>query len=156
MSRRRAVEPAIGLAALDVVCGVFGLLVVLYALTSPFDGARAIADVMLKTVHAEIGEHAARPALALVVDGREYRSWPQCADAGVVRFSECGASAVSAVVQSTGPIEAVRVLVLDLPSEDVIKARIVADGVARVCTLDLAHGYRARIEGSECLPDSGA
>lgn len=149
--RRRAPEQAIGLAALDVVCGLFGMLVTLYALTSPADGARGVADVTPQFVQLQIGGHdPVRAGLEIVVGGKAFRSWPDCIGAGVVRWTRCDTSLLEAMVWSAEPIERMHLVLLDIASVDEVQAWIKAPGLSATCTLALEQGYRARGDDPAC------
>ena len=141
--RRRRLPEAIGLTVLDLICGFFGLLVVLYAITERVDGRPGIANATPRLVRFEIrGGHSIEAGLEIVVGGRSHRSWPDCTSHSDVTWGSCTGGIVEAMVESTKPIEAVRFMLLEMPHGDEVEVWVTGPGIDKVCTLDIAEGYR--------------
>ena len=157
--RRRSAPEAIGLSVLDLVCGLFGLLVVLYATTARVDGSPGVAALPLKFVRIQLeGTHTAPVGLEITVGGQSFQSWPACADAGPVTWASCEAGVVEALVESTDPIDSVRFLLLEPPTASGalylgnVNVWATTPEAGRLCNLQFASAYRGDLaEVSQCV-----
>ena len=157
--RRQSVPEAIGLSVLDLVCGLFGLLVVLYAITERVDGSPGVEALPLKLVRIHLeGIHAAPVGIEIGIGGRVERSWPACTDAGAVTWIDCEPGAVNALIVSKDPIESVRFLLLGPPTAKGeldfadVKVWVTTPDIRRICTLNFTAAYRGDLEDiSQCL-----
>ena len=149
--RRRAPAQAIGLTALDLVCGLFAMLVVLYGMSSPRDGTGGNAEAMPRLVRLEIVNGRALDAgLEVTIGSDVFRSWPACTSAGTVRWTRCAGGLVEGFVKSTSPIDNVAFMLRELAPEDAMKVRVETPDKRAVCSLELEHGYRANIADPTC------
>lgn len=92
MSRqlRREVPEAIGLSVMDLVCGLFGLLVVLFATSDRRNGQIGIVDAPLRFLRAQAqGGEPVVIGLQFKLDKEVFQSWPDCADRQSVRWATC-------------------------------------------------------------------
>ena len=142
---------------LDLICGLFALLVVLFAITQRVDGRPGTAQEAPRLVSIQVEDSRAPAALEIVVAGRIHRSWPHCANHGSVRWGNCGAGIVEAVVEGGDSIEDVRFMLLGLPSDATdldndIQVWVTTPDAAKLCTLALASGYRGHWKSESCKP----
>ena len=155
--RRRSPPEAIGLTMLDLICGLFALLVVLFAITPRVDGRPGAAQEARKLVRIQAEDGIRAPvALEIVVAGHIHQSWPDCASHGSVIWGSCGAGIVEAVVEGGDSVEDVRFMLLELPSDakdpEKIQVWVTTPDVAKLCTLALTSGYRGHWKSESCKP----
>lgn len=157
MRRRRAVPEAIGLSVLDLVCGLFGLLVVLYATTERFDGAPGVLSEDLKFVRIQLdGTVDSRMGLEIHVGGETIRSWPDCINAGPITWGKCEDGVIEAMVESDAPIEALGFLALShplkngLPTFDSLQVWVSAPNASQMCQIGFLEQYRGVTGSSTC------
>lgn len=156
---RRAVPEAVGLSVLDLVCGLFGLLVVLFATTERVNGRPGVSALPLKFVRVQLDtNYSAQVGLEIKLAGEEpYRSWPNCADAGPVTWASCRSGIVEALIESSAPIESIRFLLLEPPSSGSemrfvdVDLWVTTPDDGRMCRLGIATTYRGDLaEASQC------
>ncbi|MCY4440734.1 MAG: hypothetical protein OXE53_11075 [Deltaproteobacteria bacterium] len=156
MRSRRSVPEAIGLSTLDLICGLFGLLVVLFAITERVDGLPGVPSHSLKFVKVETeGNDLVDLGLELTVNGNSYHNWPDCTDVGPVRWGSCKPGLVEAVIEGDKPATALRVLAISrwdgrpLVSGSV-KVLVSTPDADTPC--ELTHDNFYRVEVDSCAP----
>lgn len=93
---------AVGLSVLDLVSGLVGLLVLLYVLSNRNDGLPGTVSQPLQYLEVQAEHDAPYPlGLSFVVDGTRYTSWPECTDAGPVRWVSCQPGRIAALVEDS-------------------------------------------------------
>lgn len=154
MRQRRSIPEAVGLSVLDLVCGLFGLLVVLYATTERVNGARGVLSEDLKFVSIELEDTTdARMGLEIQVGGEVFRSWPDCINAGPITWGKCDNGVIEAMIESGDAIEALNILALSHPQKDgaptfdMIKVWVSTPELAQMCDLEFADQYRSVVTG---------
>lgn len=155
--RRRQIPEPVGLSVLDLVCGLFGLIVVLYAITERDDGDIGVSALPLKFIRIQLeGTITAPVGLEIGVASDVFRSWPDCADVGVVTWGSCEAGVVEALIESADPIDSIRFLLLAPPTSggamvySDVDVWISTPEDRRFCTLSFANAYRGNFEDASC------
>ncbi len=145
---------------LDLVSGLFGLLVVLYAMTSANDGDIGATSLPLKFVRVQLeGSHTAPIGLEIMVGGETHRSWPDCNDAGAVTWGSCESGLTEALVESNDPIDSIRFMLLKPPEAggkvdfSDVKVWVTTPEKGRLCTLVFATAYRGDFKDSYICKD---
>lgn len=115
MSResRRDVPEVFGLSVMDLVCGLFGLLVVLFASTSAKDGEIGVADAPMRFIRAQAA--AGEPlliGLRLKLDGVFFQNWPNCVDSESVRWPSCNIGRSEVMTKSESVPQEIALVIL--------------------------------------------
>lgn len=150
--KRRAIPEAIGLSVMDLVCGLFGLLVTLYAITSLDDLDPGVRTADISFVKAEVaGDAPITVGVEMRYGGKTARSWPDCTATEDVVWSVCDPGQTSAQLESDDPLDGVGLFLRERPDRtmiggDPIMVRVsMKDGVF-LCSLAIDRGYRVSIE----------
>lgn len=152
------IPEAVGLSVLDLVCGLFGLIVVLYAITERVDKMPGVQTAPINLVKLEIEHtHTASLGLEIGVEGNIHRSWPDCIDDIAATWVSCISGQVYVLIESESPIESIRFMLMELPKrngvavfDDVDVSLTTLQG-RMICTLSLFTGYRGDSRwGSQC------
>lgn len=161
MRRRRAVPEAIGLSVLDLVCGLFGLLVVLYATTDRVDGSSGVLQLPLHFVRIQLADaFDTEMGMEIVVGGEIIRSWPGCIDAGPVTFAKCEDGIVEALIESEAGIDALRFLALTPPTQGgalsfgPMQVWVTMPEESRMCEIDFTTSFRGDFASTLQCPAS--
>ena len=156
MRVRRPVPNAVGLSVLDLICGFFGLLVVLFAITHRVDGLPGVPSQPLKIVRVETESNdQVYLGLAIAVKGADYHNWPNCDDVGPIRWGGCEPGLIEAVIEGLEPAMELRVLAIKradgqpLISRSV-RVRVSTNATSTTCDLTQGNFYRARV--AACQP----
>jgi len=149
---RRSVPEAVGLSVLDLVCGLFGLIVLLFAISERNDGSPGVASKPLKFVRVEAENHAQIVlGLELKINGNDYHSWPDCSDVGPIRWGSCEPGLLEALIEGEGDANDFRVLAIrredgrPLPVEP-IKVLLSTEKYHAICTLKHDNFYRIKTQ----------
>lgn len=160
--RRRSLDEPVGLSVLDLVCGLFGLLVVLYAITDRVNGQAGVTSADLNFVRVEIEDQEnINVGIELTVGGQPFKSWPDCEDVGPVRWGSCQPGIVEALIESDLKLEVVGITLLSHGSDHMVgnkdkKAVLLTKDMTVLCVLRFRQGFRASItltgpvESGEC------
>lgn len=148
---RRALDEPVGLSMLDLICGLFGLIVVLYAITERYDLRPGVVRANLGIFKAELeaGKNI-NLNLEVRIGPDVYQSWPLCTDYDVVRWTTCKPGLLEGVSEHEEEITGIGVALnttssgIFIGAEDII-VHLMTKSHSYSCTLSLASGFRASI-----------
>lgn len=153
--RRRGLTEPIGLSTLDLFCGLFGLLVTLYAITARVDHEPGVAAAALSFVRAEIeGDAPIMIGVQVVVDTETALSWPDCTARDVVFWGRCRPGLTEGKIDGDEPIASIGVALLGrhgggLIGTEPVRVLVTTKDDFFTCTLRLEHGFRGSIDMTE-------
>lgn len=152
---RRALDEPVGLSMLDLICGLFGLIVVLYAITERYDLRPGVVRANLGIFKAELeaGKNI-NLNLEVRIGPDVYQSWPLCTDYDVVRWTTCKPGLLEGVSEHEEEITGLGVALNTTSSGTLIglgdiKVHLMTKTHSYSCTLSLASGFRANINFSD-------
>jgi len=137
---------------LDLICGLFGLLVVLYAITARVDGSPGVVSTKLNFVSAEVENlEPITIGLELIVGNQVLRSWPNCGDVGPVNWGPCTHGRTEGLVRSDNTLYRVGIALFNRRGEDMIgpgpmTVMVTTRKHTFKCTLTLRNGFRAQLD----------
>lgn len=150
--RRRGLTEPIGLSTLDLFCGLFGLLVTLYAITERVDYDPGVAAAELSFVRAEVeGDAPIVIGVQVVVGAETAQSWPDCAARDVVFWGRCRPGLTEGKIDGDAPMTSIGVALLGhddgvLIGSDPVKVFVTTKDDFFTCTLTLDKGFRGWID----------
>lgn len=120
MSRRKKVPEAMGLSALDLFSGLFGLIVLLYSLAPLEDGYPEPYEQTIYFISVEVANRVGHKiGLSFKSNGVRYESWPKCSDDGPVRWITCKPGLLEVAIEGEKPEKKLWVTIEKLFSNDV-------------------------------------
>ncbi|MDB2408126.1 hypothetical protein N9W17_06410 [Jannaschia sp.] len=137
---------------LDLICGLFGLIVVLYAITERYDNRPGVVRANLGIFKAELEAGNTIDLNLEVRTGTDvYHSWPLCKDYDLVRWTTCKAGLIEGVSEHENEITGLGVSLRATSSGSLIGSgdvvvHLMTKEHSYSCTLSLATGFRGNID----------
>lgn len=104
MSRRKDIPQFMGLSALDLISGLFGLIVLLYALAPIKDGYPEPFEQTIYFISVEVANRDSYEiGLSFESNSIRYQSWPKCNDDGPVRWVTCKPGLLEVAIEGEKP-----------------------------------------------------
>jgi len=136
---------------LDLICGLFGLIVVLYAITERYDRRPGVVRANLGIFKAELeAGNNINLNLEVRIGADVYQSWPLCTDYELLRWTTCKPGLLEGVSEHEEEITGLGVA-LDTTSRGTligsgdVTVHLMTKTHSYSCTLSLASGFRASI-----------